>query len=472
MDSNENGDPGAQGQGVPGRGVPSQEEALELPAAAGPQAPGDELAARRARRRTRLIGAAAALALVTVGGGGYLAGAAGSGGGGESTAEAPIVLDAPVSAVGSRAAESASGPMAAADTARTAGTAGMAAESADQKLSYPYGFWGRTVFHAGTGLSTSGAEAGAFGLDPAGVLSAETARRVGDALGASGKPREEGGSWVVGPTDGSGPTVHVYADGSGGFDFYDPARDPWSCPAPDKAESGTTDEAEPATTDEGGTDGAEILPAPDVPDCPTVTPDAAPAKDDAVAALRDVMDGLGVDSAGFELEAGDSHEDDPWRYVTAWQVVEGQRTGLSWSASVSASGIANLYGFLAETVSLGQYPVVSEAEAVERLGDPRFGASGGMIAQTADARTTLESDTASSDMMPAPDPTVPPAPTPGARIAWPVTDVTITSARLGLAQQSTPDGAVLMLPAYELKDADGNVWPVLAVAEDVLDFTP
>jgi hypothetical protein len=160
------------------------------------------------------------------------------------------------------------------------------------------------------------------------------------------------------------------------------------------------------------------------------------------------------------------------RNVTAWQVVEGQRTGLSWSMSVSASGIANLYGFLAETISLGRYPVVSEAEAVERLGDPRFGASGGMIAQAASARVAQEDDTASSDMLPAPNPTVPAAPNPGARIAWPVTDVTITSARLGAAQQYMPDGAVLLLPAYELRDADGNVWSVLAVVEDVLDFRP
>jgi hypothetical protein len=294
---------------------------------------------------------------------------------------------------------------------------------------------------------------------------------VGDALGASGKPRQEDGSWVVGPDDGSGPVVHVYVDGSGSFDFYDPAHDPWSCPLPDEAEESKAEQgkAEPGTTDEGGTSSSEILPA---PDCPTVTPDAAPTTRDAVAALRDVMDRLGVDPAGFELEAGESYEGDPWRYVTAWQVVEGQRTGLSWSASVSESGIANVYGFLAKTISLGQYPVVSEAEAVERLGDPRFGASGGLIAQAADARAAQEGDAASSDMMPAPDPTVPPTPTPGTRIAWPVTDVTITSGRLGVAQQYMPDGAVLLLPAYELRDTDGNVWPVLAVAEDVLDFTP
>ncbi|MEU4383710.1 hypothetical protein [Promicromonospora sp. NPDC023805] len=464
MDTNKNGDPGAQGQDEPG-----QDAAFELGAAshddAGTPVPGDELAARPARRRTRWLGAAAAVALVAVGGGGYLAGATGAagaggpGGAGEGAAEAPITLEAPVGAADSRGTGPAQGPMAATDT-------GMAAESADQKLSYPYGFGGRTVFHAGADLSTSGSEAEAFGLDPAGVLSAETARRVGDTLGVSGKPRQEDGSWVVGPADGSGPTVHVYADGSGSFDFYDPARDPWSCPLPSETERG---KAEPGTTGEGGTDSAEILPA---PDCPTVTPDPAPATGDAVAALRDVMDRLGVDPEGFELEAGETYEDDPWRYVTAWQVIEGQRTGLSWSASVSTSGIANLNGFLAETISLGQYPVVSEAEAVERLGDPRFGASGGLIAQTADARAAQEGDTASSDMMPAPDPSVPPAPTPGAQIAWPVTDVTITSGRLGVAQQYMPDGAVLLLPAYELKDADGGVWSVLAVGEDVLDLTP
>jgi hypothetical protein len=77
---------------------------------------------------------------------------------------------------------------------------------------------------------------------------------------------------------------------------------------------------------------------------------------------------------------------------------------------VSASGIANMYGFLAEMISLGQYQVVSEAEAVERLGDPQFGASGGIIAQAADAHAAEEGDTASSDMMPAPNPTVPPDP--------------------------------------------------------------
>lgn len=69
-------------------------------------------------------------------------------------------------------------------------------------------------------------------------------------------------------------------------------------------------------------------------------------------------------------------------------------------------------------------------------------------------------------------PTVPPTVGEGARFAWPVTDVTITDARLGHAVQYQPDGAAVLLPAYELSDADGNVWSVVAVVDDRLDFSP
>ncbi len=50
--------------------------------------------------------------------------------------------------------------------------------------------------------------------------------------------------------------------------------------------------------------------------------------------------------------------------------------------------------------------------------------------------------------------------------------MTITDARLGLAVQHQPDGAAVLLPAYELSDAAGNVWSVVAVVDDQLDFTP
>ena len=68
-------------------------------------------------------------------------------------------------------------------------------------------------------------------------------------------------------------------------------------------------------------------------------------------------------------------------------------------------------------------------------------------------------------------PTEPPAaPKPGTSLSWPVNDVEIVSARLGLSSQWQPDGSVLVVPAYEFTDAAGGTWSVIAVAESMLDF--
>ncbi|MFI2365585.1 hypothetical protein [Promicromonospora sp. NPDC019610] len=109
----------------------------------------------------------------------------------------------------------------------------------------------------------------------------------------------------------------------------------------------------------------------------------------------------------------------------------------------------------ADGASLGTYPVVSEEAAVERLSDPRFAPA---------ARGAGESG-AGGDASAA-------APAPGGPIAWPVEDVTIVSAVLTEARYTLPDGAVLLVPAYDLADAAGSSWTVLAVDEELLDFTP
>ncbi|GHH76785.1 hypothetical protein [Promicromonospora soli] len=108
--------------------------------------------------------------------------------------------------------------------------------------------------------------------------------------------------------------------------------------------------------------------------------------------------------------------------------------------------------------SLGAYPVVSEVEAVERLGDPRFAGSvlGSRPApqEAEQARPTAE------------------APVPGGPIAWPVADVTIVSASLTEVRYSLADDTELLVPAYHLVDDKGNSWTVMAVGEELLDFAP
>jgi hypothetical protein len=54
-------------------------------------------------------------------------------------------------------------------------------------------------------------------------------------------------------------------------------------------------------------------------------------------------------------------------------------------------------------------------------------------------------------------------------VSWPVRDVEIVSARLGIASHWQQDGSVSVVPTYEFTDAAGGIWPVIAVAESSLD---
>lgn len=107
--------------------------------------------------------------------------------------------------------------------------------------------------------------------------------------------------------------------------------------------------------------------------------------------------------------------------------------------------------------SLGAYPVVSEAGAVERLGDPRFAAT--VLGPGPGSGGTARRHTGG-------------APTPGDALAWPVRDVTIVAAELVRARWTAPDGTELLVPAYRLADAEGTAWTVVAVDEERLDLVP
>ncbi|HEU0182011.1 MAG TPA: hypothetical protein VFR16_07460, partial [Agromyces mariniharenae] len=173
----------------------------------------------------------------------------------------------------------------------------------------------------------------------------------------------------------------------------------------------------------------------------------------------------------FEF-ASQVYEGSPTRTGQAWLLVDGQRTDPGWYLELAEDGIVNASGALAEPVQLGEYPIVSEQEAFERLSDPRFGPEVmafpfAMEAKAADATEAIEPD-APTEWVP---PTEPPAvPSEGIALAWPVNEVEIVEARLGLATHWQPDGSVLLVPAYEFTDAAGGTWSVIAVADSKLDF--
>jgi hypothetical protein len=414
--------------------------------------PSDELAAARSARRPHrwLAVAAVAAGALAVGSAGYALGdradADLTAAGGETSAVAPAEGGGQGGAVGSAPAD-----------ARSA--------DAESAASLPW-YGGRTVFTA-QGLSDEPGRADAWAYDPAPAYSAETAARVATALGLQGEPRLEGGTWTVGPLDGTGPNLALQPDGIASVSYFDPTRDPYGCPAP-------VPEGDVAT-EGGGSDPAVI--EPDVPACTQTDLGEAPQGDAAAARAREVLTGTGVDPDAYEYEVQDAGTPSA-AFVSAHETIGGQRTGMVWSITLVGDGVQSMYGSLAPLVPLGTYDVISENDAVDRLADPRFGPSlgGPVLADDAAVREPAAELTAPDAGVAAPgfpgaDGTPPAAVQPGSPFAWPILEVTLTGARLGLAQHTHPDGATVLLPSYELSGDDGSVWSVVAVADSGLDFS-
>ena len=372
------------------------------------------LAAERERRRPlwqTLVGAAAAIAIV--GGTGFGIGASGVGTPVSSTADAPISL-------GESATESPVGPQ-----TMEGPTVGGAKDSVAR---YP-GFYGGRYTYTAVGLGAEPGVANGYGFDPRSVSNPETIAALAAAFGVEGAPELKDGAWQVGPQDGTGPSIFVSLDGTLSFSYYNSAIQPWQC-------------------DENGA---------------CAENGAAAGEESALSTLRDLLGKLGYDLSDFETSA-ETWEGSLTTHAVAWRLVDGQRTDQSISIDAAESGITNANGSLAPIVELGEYSIVSEQEAFERLSDSRFGGfmSGGPIA--------LEGMVVDDAPVYVP-PTEPPAtPTAGTKIAWPVNNVNIVSARLGLASQYQPDGTVLLIPAYEFTDSNGGTWSVTAVDDSQLDF--
>ncbi|GAA2028518.1 hypothetical protein GCM10009819_10200 [Agromyces tropicus] len=379
-------------------------------------APVADLAAARARRRRWLQVAAAAASVLVVGAAGYGLGAS-AGGGSELAgggAAPPIALQ------GAGANEGAL-PGVTTEDQRIA--------APDAALTVPYGS-GRTHFTS-SGLSTDAGTATAYAFDPRAGSVEDRVAAVAVALGIEGTPVLADGGWTVGPQDGTAPALWVSLDGTLSFSYSDPRISPWLCEQGDDV----------------------CAPSGDLP-----------GEDAAIDALRSLIASSGRDAEGYEYTS-ETWDGAVTRNAQAWPVVDGQRVDQPWTIELAEDGIVSAYGPLADLVPLGDYAVVSEQAAFERLSDPRFGAQ--VIAYPLAAREAVTDDV--TEWVP---PTEPPAaPAAGTPVAWPVTEVEIVDARLGLGSQWQPDGSVLVVPAYEFTDSAGGTWSMIAVDDAQLDFS-
>ena len=356
-----------------------------------------------------LVGAAAAAAIIS--GTGLAIGASGVGLPVSSAVGAPLLID------------SATEPSLVAELGL--GNARLLPGARDDAVANIYGDYTypgmQRYTYTALGLSTEAGTANGYGFDVRSAYNAEAVKALAAAFGLEETPQEgSGGGWFAGSLDGSSPSFSLYLNGTLNYAYWNPA-------------------------------------------VRTSEPGLRPGDESGLAAVRGLLTKLGYDVDDFELTS-DTPEGNSTTQVTASRLVDDQRTDQTLVVNVASAGIAEAYGQLAPIVELGEYPIVSERDAFERLYDSRFGGS-----RDGYSVPMLTGFAATEGWVSRAEP--PATPTPGARIAWPVTNVNVVSSSLVLASQYQPDGTVLLLPAYEFTDSNGGTWSVIAVDESHLDFS-
>lgn len=395
----------------------------------------DELTARR-RRRQPLRYAAAAVGALLLLGGGY---AVGSGTGGFSASPADR---------GAAESEAEAGPASSAPQAEPGGADDSVSDSGQRPSPEPQ----RTVFTAGA-LPEGPAQAPVYALDLSAGEAAEQAAQLAAALEVTGDPEEESGTWVVGGEDGDSATLRLHPAGL--MEYTDPGLQAWNC----RPGQPQTEPHAPTSSPQEGQSAATA----DCADADT------PAPPDAAETFTAFLTDAGLDAEQYEIHSDDSG---PGATVTAALRLGEVESDLRITATIVPDGIAAVAGTVATPTDLGEYPLISPTEAVDRLMDPRFSGSSDVLVLP-DPRFSDRAEDSSAGVA-VPDPEFSgPAPSAGSPVPWPVRQVEITTAELTLVSMPTSTG-VLVLPSYQLTgtDAEGTegTWTVPALTEDDFDF--
>ncbi|MCT9002669.1 hypothetical protein [Microbacterium memoriense] len=407
--------------------------------------------------RSRWLAPAAAAAALVVGlGGGYLAGSRGDAA--PSAAATATPSGTPITvAVGS--AEEPAPPVSLGGAGRSgAGDAGLLggqeatanSATADAAVS-PWHYSNGRRFIVPPFDQTPSMSA-VYALDGRAQYSAPDAERIAAALGLDGTAHQDQPEqgWIVGDRQGNGPRLWLSPTGAGDVNFSggiaDPHSECWAAIGPKYGVDTGTD----MTEDDWKAFDAETK------QCLADTP--MPTEQQARDALSLFLSATGVDELQTQVTVT-PEEQGRTISASAARVVAENATVVTSTITVSAKGFLYGYGPTATIVSLGNYDIVSPAEAAARLNDPVFAPA---------YASTMASEV---DYEQFDDPaTEPPAvPAAGALVPWGITEFEIVSARLGLAQMTSIDDERFLAPAYEFTDTEGNVWSVLALAEREID---
>lgn len=362
--------------------------------------------------------------------------------------------------------------------------ADMSGDEAMSEDSMGGGYAGPVIPVAGEGLSTERTTGMVYGASPEGAWSEGEAKDLlqgyADRLGIEGTVQDEDVDFahVVDATDGRNLAVYSYGTNRS-LDYTNPTLDPWCEDMRAEMASSEGDYGWFGYGSEGPSDitCAELGP----------TPDEATAIATAEEFLSQLevdytgytfqiqppyspeMDEMGGSDAAYATSApGESQLYDP--EITSTEVVvsttDGPLAGFQdWHLSVTSEGVSYASIQFGDYIELGDYPVISPAEAVERVNDVRFQQLGAYI-------PTLDyyDESGYYEEWVEPEPLPPIAP--GELIPYPLTESEVTKVELHTGIVSLWDGTEFIVPVYDLSDGQGNHWQVMGLAEEALDFTP
>jgi hypothetical protein len=217
--------------------------------------------------------------------------------------------------------------------------------------------------------------------------------------------------------------------------------------------------------------------------CVPATSANGPSRVPALLASQKVLTAAGLDASSYRWVVG--APTNGIVSVTAVAKIGGQElvntaAGLdaNWQFRVTTGNkVSHVSGALARIVSLGRYRVVSAAVGAARLNDSTYHAQtstpqGSPSAIPVAGDSPLSNSTGVATSPPAESTggaSVPSVPIPGSKVAWPVRTITIVKSSLRLAPYAQPNGAVVLMPTYDMTAADGSRYYVIAIDSAALD---
>ncbi|MFX0539437.1 hypothetical protein ACQBAT_12120 [Ornithinimicrobium sp. Y1847] len=268
---------------------------------------------------------------------------------------------------------------------------------------------------------------------------------------------------IVDPTDLRVVTASDEASGPMAFGFEDLLGNPDCASMYDGASQADLDAVK---TEWQRAIGADV-PFPDSSMCKDSS-GSRPSDEQAISAAEDFLASTGLDFSAYTFSVEDwmgPESTSPTVYVVG--VPEDQATDqLRVSVNVGPQGVFSANGNYGELTSLGDYPVISPVEAVQRYGQREFSMDYGvMLAEDVNASYSDEVYASGEPTMPEPAQV-----TPGMKIPLLLKDKTVVSAELSHGTIWTQTGGTLDVPTWKLVTEDGMHYAVLAVADEAIDW--